>query len=321
MVLYLHFLSKWKKQQHHKTNRPLTITVNVMRFIKSLVTAILFLIIFSHSLFAEIIYINFIDGKAQTAELINEGEETITIQPLDGGPPEIIPKSEIKTFQLMIKGESDDGALQPEWIIYLRTGEVIEGNITQFTSDFLTIESLVGDGVLQIPTRQIQLITSKKSSMFLEGREGIGYVQNKSTLNSSNGPYYYNADQLSYKFFISNDTFGNFLGAYGDARYNGEKLQIASLEYKMGFIFDQYQNTLLYYAGSFGYLEINDTANNVSGVGISLRAMIGAEIFFNSLPNFGFAGEIGIGMKKIGDYEVTDMSTSNFPSFQIHYYF
>ena len=292
-----------------------------MLFINPFIAVILIMAIYGHSLFAEIIYINFNDGKVQTAELITEGEETITIQPLNGGPPEIVPRTEIKMFQLLVKGEGGVEGTQPEWIIYLRTGEVIEANITQFTSDFLTIESLVGDGVLQIPTRHIQLITSKKSSMFLEGREGIGYVQNKSTLNSSNGPYHYNADQLSYKFFMSNDSFGNFLGAYGDARYNGEKLQIASLEYKMGFIFKHFQNTLLYYGGSFGYLEINDTANDVSGIGISLRAMVGAEIFFNALPNFGFAGEIGIGMKKIGDYEVTDMSTSNFPSFQIHYYF
>ena len=293
-----------------------------MRYPIKLFLSVLFFVCISGTSSAEIIYINYKNGKVQTARMLEVGEDTVTIQPAEGGPAEIVQKSDIKLFTFYSGGNIPDIEKQKAgWKIHLKNGEVIEGNITQFTGDFITIESLTGNGVLQLPTNEITLLTSKTARISLNQREGIGYSQSKSTLNSTNGPFFYNSDQLSYKFFMSDDVFGNFLFAYGDASYDDNKLRIFSIDYKMGAIFKRIQNFYLYYAASCGYMVVNDTEKEVDGSGFGIRAMIGMEVFFNAMPNFGFAGEIGIGYKKVGDYSVTDISTSNFPSFAIHYYF
>jgi len=205
--------------------------------------------------------------------------------------------------------------------IYLKNGEVIEGSITQFSNEFITVESAAGHGVLQLPTASINFITAIKSRMKMDQRNGIGYVQKKSTLNSAGGVTNYASDQLSYKMFFDDNLFGNVLLAYGNANYGGSELAIFALDYRMGLIFDQVQNILLYYGGQIGYLQINDSASGVEGTGTSLGAFVGAEMFFSTLPNFGFTGEIGYRIQKAGNYDASDLSLSTFPSFSIHYYF
>ena len=205
--------------------------------------------------------------------------------------------------------------------IYLKNGEVIEGTITQFSNEFITVESAAGHGVLQLPTASINFITAIKSRMKMDQRNGIGYVQKKSTLNSAGGITNYASDQLSYKMFFDNNLFGNVLLAYGNASYAGADLSIFAVDYRMGLVFDQVQDILLYYGGSIGYLQINDSASGVKGTGTSLGAFIGAEMFFSTLPNFGFTGEIGYRIQKAGNYDASDLSLSTFPSFSVHYYF
>ncbi len=215
-----------------------------------------------------------------------------------------------------------DDILGPNvFTIYLNNGEVIEGTITQFTSEMIVVESAAGHGVLQLPTASISLITTGKSRMRMDHRNGIGYVQKKSTLNSESGITNYASDQLSYKMFFDKDLFGNVLVAYGNASYNGKELQIFAIDYRMGMMFSQIQNVMLYYGGSIGYLQINDDANGVSGTGTSLGAFVGAEISFTTLPNFAFSGEIGYRIQKAGNYDASDLSLSTFPSFSVHYYF
>ena len=68
-------------------------------------------------------------------------------------------------------------------------------------------------------------------------------------------------------------------------------------------------------------MQIKDDTQNIDGTGTGYGAFIGAEIFFPSLPNFAFSGEIGYSTKKVDDYEATDLSISSFPAFSIHYYF
>ena len=293
-----------------------------MRYSIQRILCVLVLLCTFDALSAEVVYINFEDGRVLTARMLALDAETVTIQPLEGGPPEFIRKSEIKSFVFYA---SEDvraaGRRETGWNLYLRNGEMIEGNITQFAEDYIAIESLSGSGALQLPTNEIKMITSKNTRLQMDRRVGIGYVQNKSTLNATKGPFSYNSDYVSYRFFLSDETFGNLLFAYGRASHGKNKLEILTLDYKMGFVMKRVQNTLLYWAASGGYIVVNDTENDVDGSGFSTRAMLGMEIFFNSIPNFGFSGEVGIGYKKVGDYEVTDLSTSNFPSFSIHYYF
>lgn len=269
--------------------------------------------------------------KAETILLENEDViqgtitkytmETITIETESGAQE--IPIRDIHLIDYL--GALKDipmGILEPNvFTIYLKNGEVIEGTITQFSNEFMIVESAAGHGVLQLPTTSVNLITTKKSRMRMEHRNGLGYVQKKSTLNSEAGITNYGSDQLSYKMFFDDDLFGNVLLAYGNASVNGRDLQIFALDYRMGLVFDQIQNIMLYYGGSVGYLQINDDNNGVDGTGTSLGAFIGGEMTFATLPNFGFAGEIGYRIQKAGNYDASDLSLSTFPSFSIHYYF
>ncbi|MBU3914482.1 hypothetical protein KKA14_03020, partial [bacterium] len=118
--------------------------------------------------------------------------------------------------------------------LFLQNGEIIEGVITQFTNEFLTVESKSGYGVLQIPISSVNQITTGKSHIDLNQRDAIGYVQRNSTLSSPGGSASYSSNQLSYKFFLDKSLFGNLLVAYGSASTNGSKMQILSLDYRMG---------------------------------------------------------------------------------------
>ena len=208
-----------------------------------------------------------------------------------------------------------------KFLLYLKNGEIIEGIITQFTNEFLTIESPEGYGVLQIPISSVNFLTTGRSHIELNQRDAISKTQKRSTLDSSSGLTSYASNQLSYKFFLSKEMFGNILLAYGNVSYGSNKLQLLSMDYRMGLTFKKVQNILLYYGGSIGYMQIKDDTQNIEGTGTGYGAFIGAEIFFPSLPNFGFSGELGYSTKKVDDYESTDLSISSFPAFSIHYYF
>ncbi|MBU2515445.1 porin family protein [bacterium] len=208
-----------------------------------------------------------------------------------------------------------------KFILYLKNGEIIEGIITQFTNEFLTIESPEGYGVLQIPISSVNFLTTGKSHIELNQRDAIGYVQRRSTLDTSAGMTTYTSNQISYKFFISKSLFGNILLAYGNASYNGDKLQLLALDYRMGKTFKTVQNIVLYYGGSIGYMQVKDDSNGIDGSGTGYGVFVGAEMFFNSLPNFGFSGEIGYSTKTADEYKSSDLSISSFPAFSVHYYF
>jgi len=253
--------------------------------------------------------------------ITNYSMESITLE-METETKEI-PIKEIHLIDYLgsLKNIPDDILGPNVFTIYLNNGEVIEGTITQFTSETIVVESAAGHGVLQLPTSSISLITTAKSRMRMDHRNGIGYVQKKSTLNSASGMTNYASDQLSYKMYFDNDLFGNVLLAYGNASVDGKDLQIFAIDYRMGMTFKHIQNVMLYYGGSIGYLQINDDANNVSGTGTSLGAFLGAEISFTTLPNFAFSGEIGYRIQKAGNYDASDLSLSTFPSFSVHYYF
>ena len=250
--------------------------------------------------------------------IISATNEIITIETNSGQVLEL-PTSKIKLINYGAGTAPPPGPVS--FVVYLESGEIIQGKITQFTDDFVTVESKEGYGVLQIPTSKVNYITSSRVNIDLSQRNGIGYVQRQSTLSSPSGISSYSSNQLSYKFFLEENLFGNIMLAYGNATYGSSKIQVLSADYKMGLIFRKMQNMLLYYGGSLGYIQIKDDSTNVDGSGTGYSAFAGAEIFFPSLPNFGFSAEIGYGMKTAGDYSSADLSISTFPAFSIHYYY
>ena len=252
-------------------------------------------------------------------KIISATNEIITIE-TDSGQVLELPTSKIK---LINYGKGGIGPVEEAsaFMIYLEGGEVIKGKITQFTDEYITVESKEGYGALEIPTAKINYITSTKEKIKMGQRNGIGYVQRLSTLDSPAGVSTYSSNQLSFKFFLDDRLFGDVLLAYGNASINGNKLQVLALDYKMGWVFSTMQNMLFYYGGSIGYLQIKDDASNVDGSGTSYGILAGTEIFFPSLPNFGFSAELGYGMKKAGEFSSSELSISTFPSFSVHYYF
>ncbi len=286
---------------------------------KSYLLIVFCLLLSTTGVLAEIIILE--NDTVIQGKITQYGKDSLTLETPAG--VEDIPISKIRLIDYLSTAKKyqqlDSGV--NKFILYLKNGEIVEGVITQFTNEFLTIDSPKGYGVLQIPISSVNFITSERSHIDLNQRDGIGYSQKRSTLNASSGLSTYSSNQISYKFFIDKEVFGNILLAYGTASYGGDKLQVLSLDYRMGMIFKRMQNIVLYYGGSVGYLQIDDDSKDIEGSGTGFGAFAGAEIFFQSLPNFGFAGEIGVGMQKAGDYEATDLSISSFPSFSIHYYF
>jgi len=250
--------------------------------------------------------------------IISATNEIITIE-TDSGQVLELPTSKIKLINYGTGAAPPPGPAS--FVIYLESGEIIQGKITQFTDEFITVESKEGYGVLQIPTTRVNYITSANVNIDLSQRNGIGYAQKVSTLNSPTGTSNYSNSQLSYKFFLNDNLFGDILLAYGNASIGGNDLKIFAIDYKMGWVFQKMQNTIFYYGGSIGYLQVKDDASNVDGSGTGYSAFAGAEIFFPSMPNFGFSAEIGYGMVKAGDYSSSELSISSFPSFSIHYYY
>lgn len=290
-------------------------------------TVFLFILGFTaHHSFAEVVFLK--NGIKKQGKVIEYTTDFITIELAGEDMMEQIPIANInlitfESFQGQQFGvgyenmKKDAGAVD----IYLRNGEIIEGKITQYTSEFVTVESLSGHGILQLPTIEISTITTKGHNIELNQREGVGYMQKKSTVSGSNESYLSNMDQLSYKFFMNKDTFGNILLSYSNSNDDGQKLQVMGIEYRLAKIFKKYQNTVLYYGGSVGYISVKDDENDIDGNGYTLGGFIGGEMFFKTLPNIGLAAEIGIGRTNLGDYEATEITHSSFPTFTIHYYF
>ena len=252
-------------------------------------------------------------------KIISATNEIITIE-TDSGQVLELPTSKIKLINY------GKGGISPVeepgiFMIYLEGGEVIKGKITQFTDEFITVESKEGYGALEIPTAKVIYITSTKEKLKMGQRNGIGYVQRLSTIDAPAGVTTYSSNQISYKFFLDDQLFGDILLAYGNASYNNNKLQVLAIDYKMGWVFKTIQNMLFYYGGSIGYLQIVDDASNIDGSGTGYSVFAGAEMFFPSLPNLGFSAELGYGMKKAGDFSSSELSVSTFPSFSVHYYF
>ncbi|PCI27083.1 MAG: hypothetical protein COB67_09415, partial [SAR324 cluster bacterium] len=139
---------------------------------------------------------------------------------------------------------------------------------------------------------------------------------------SDNGTNSYNFDQISYKLFLDENTFGEGQLAFANSTTKGKVLKVLAIDFRYGMVFQRVQNSLLYYGGSVGLLQVTDDANDVKGSGISFKAFLGVEMFFSALPNFGFSGELGVSRKEVGsDYSSFDFSTSTFPAFSVHYYF
>ena len=272
--------------------------------------------------FAETIFMK--KGDPVIGKILKYDKDTITIESIKDHGVLQIRKSQIylinfdSSSDVRYKKHKKNLAAN---VVYLKNGEVLIGKITQYNSEFLTIESLKGQGVLQLPNSEVNMITSMDTQVEMGQRSGIGYLSHKSTLSGQGGPAAYQSDMLSYKTYLSEELFSDILFAFGNANYGGNALKVMALDYRMGLVFEKYRNVLLYYGGSVGYMTITDDANGSSGSGVTMGGFVGAEMFFTAMPNFGFSGELGMTSRKIGNYSSLELSTSAFPALSVRYYF
>jgi len=273
-------------------------------------------------LFAETIYLK--TGTSMVGKILKYEKDYVIVESVKDHGVHRISKKDVFLINFDSSSEVEYKDHKKEIgsnTVYLKNGEIIYGKITQYNSDFLTLESLKGQGVLQIPSEDINMITTRDTLVDMSMRTGIGYVSHKSTLSGQGGPAAYQSDMLSYREYLDKDLFMDLLFAFGNARYDDNTLNVMSLDVRGGLIFQKYRNLQLYYGGAFGWMTITDDANSINGSGFSYGAFTGGEIFFTSMPNLGFSAEIGISKRQIGDYEAFDVSTSTFPTLSAHYYF
>lgn len=208
--------------------------------------------------------------------------------------------------------------------IHLVTGESIKGRIIRIDDQTLSVESDKGYGIIQIAKADVTLIEYDQKKRDPSRLLGFGYVHQSEPSNATAAAAMYGVDALSLKYWMtSTDSLNLHLG-YFSAQQDGKPvLEIFSVDVRYASVFQRRGNLDLYYGGSVGYLTVTDktAGNNIEDSGTRLRVFLGAEVFFVSLPNLGISAEIGFGQQSIGDQTVTNLSTTTFPTFALHYYF
>lgn len=205
--------------------------------------------------------------------------------------------------------------------VYLKNGEQVKGNIKEVDDINIILESELGYGTLQIPRSEVITVHFPGAKVDMSRRYGLGYKQRKSTTNTSRNSFNYAADMLSFRNVLSKEFFLDFQFGYGSQTVNNAEISVFAADVRFANIFNRSANMMQYYGAGGGYIQVKDDTNNLDESGTSLEAFIGAELFFPSLPNFGFAGELAVGKRDTENTSSVDLSTSTFPSFSIHYYF
>ena len=289
--------------------------------LKSIFFAALLALVLARQVQAETIHLK--SGPHIKGKIIQSSSDSVTIEKEDDHSVLIINKEDIFLINFKSKEEEKaDGTTKKSMVsvIYLRNGEIVKGIIKEYAEGKIVLESTNNMGSLNIPLEEINMITAADRNNSMNQRTGIGYKSHKSTL-STGTPVTYNSDQLSYKFFLEENLFSDILFAFGSSTTPSNTQEVFAVDYRMGQVFDRFQNILLYYGGQVGYLTVTDTSAGVSGSGYTLGGFVGAEMFFNSMPNFGFAAELGLTMQTVGSSTFVDLSSSSFPALSVHYYF
>ena len=208
--------------------------------------------------------------------------------------------------------------------VHLVTGESISGRIIRTDDQTISVESDKGYGIIQIAKSDVILVEYDNKKRDPSRTLGFGYYHRSTPSSATAAATEYGVDALSLKYWLSStDSFDLHWGYYS-AQSDGESiLEIFSLDLRYARVFERRGSLDLYFGGSGGFLSVKDkTASpDVDESGLRFRAFVGAEIFFVSLPNLGISGEIGFGSQTIGKTTVTDLSTTTFPTFAVHYYF
>jgi RNase P/RNase MRP subunit p29 len=208
--------------------------------------------------------------------------------------------------------------------IHLKGGETIKGRIIGITNETITIESEKGYGVLQVPRKDVLLIEYPDEARDPSRMIGFGYQHRTSPLTGNGAEAEYGVDALSIKYWLNaHDSFDIQFGFFSAINDGDKMLEVFSLDLRYAHVFKRQAELDLYYGGALGYLAVEDRTidPSVDDSGFGIKAFLGAEIFFVTLPNLGLAAELGIGTQQIGDRSTTSITSTTFPTFSARYYF
>ena len=206
--------------------------------------------------------------------------------------------------------------------VHLNTGESIKGKIVRVDPDSVSIESERGFGVIQIQRGDITLIEYDDNERDLSRLVGVGYYHRATPNSVSSSAAEYGVDALSLKmWFGDRDSVDLQLGFYSADDSAGTVYEVLSVDLRYASVFQRRASLDVYWGASLGFLSVTDRANGVDDTGQSLRAFLGVEFFFVTLPNVGISSEISVGSQSVGNSSTTNLSTTTFPAFSIRYYF
>jgi len=208
--------------------------------------------------------------------------------------------------------------------VHLKGGETIKGRIIGITNETITIESEKGYGVLQVPRKEVLLIEYQDESRDPSRTIGIGFQHHSSPTTGNGSASEYGVDALSLKYWLDRTDSVDVQFGFFSAMNAGQKLlEVFSLDLRYAHVFKRQAELDLYYGGSLGYLAVTDQTRKpfVDDSGFGVKAFLGAEIFFVTLPNLGLAAEFGIGTQQVGDRSTTSITTTSFPTLSARYYF
>jgi len=208
--------------------------------------------------------------------------------------------------------------------VHLKTGETIKGKIVKADDTSISVESDKGFGVIQVDRGDIVLIEYDETMRDPARTIGLGYIH-RATPNSQTGRIVeYAVDAVSLKYWLSSlDSVDLAVGFFNNTDAGTKVLEVFSLDVRLAHVFKRKANLDLYYGGSAGYISVVDrtSGSNVDDTGTTLRAFLGAEIFFVTLPGLGIAAEVGVTNQTIGDRSTTNIATTTFPALSMRYYF
>lgn len=208
--------------------------------------------------------------------------------------------------------------------VHLASGESIQGKIVRMDDTTISVESDKGLGVIQVKKDEITLIEYDAKRRDPSRTVGIGFYHRSAPVVATPATTDYGLDSLSMKYWLSSvDSVDAQLGYYNSATKGQTQLQIFSFDVRYAYVFSRKGLADVYYGLSLGFLDVVDkvSGNDVNALGARGGVFLGTEMFFATMPNLGISAEIGFYTMAIGRRQVTDLSTSSFPTFAVRYYF
>lgn len=210
--------------------------------------------------------------------------------------------------------------------IYLKTGESISGTIIRTEPNFLYVESNAGYGTLKIPIEHIIVVTySDMTKDDLSQRYGVGYVD-KNLARGTDGMQY-KTNQISFRTYFKRSFFLDYLLGYTGYQFKPnknsatQKFSVFQGDIRGAYVFSGRQNAMVYAGISLGVFSVEDSKNDFKESGAEGSVFLGTELFFQTMPDFGFSGEISIHHQNSSRFQRNDIGVLSLPTLSVHYYF